>query len=219
MAYPFACSPPAAIASKNLAGLDALGQQLEVGDIVFTRISFPLFCKVADTTSSWTKHVGIVIDIADHEPLIAESRVPFSGTASWSSFVRRSACGRVALARLNPPPDAAQHSRLAQAARKRMHILYDTGFNLHSRRQFCSRFVREVVDEATGIKLGEVESFAGLLASNPQADLRFWRLWYVGRIPWQRETVTPSSLLGDDRLTIYFDGHAADARPNRGAPL
>lgn len=95
------------------------------------------------------------------------------------------------------------------AARKRSGILYDTGFDLRSRRQFCSRFVREVIDEATGIRLGEVESFATLLLHNPQADQKFWRVWYLGGIPWQRETVTPASLLRDDRLHVFFDGYAS----------
>ena len=190
------------------ANLHDLGARLKVGDAVFIRIPLLPFRKVADTTSSWTNHVGIVVDTSGAEPLIAESRVPFSGTTSWSRFVRRSDGGRVALARLKADLDPDEQEHLRQAARKRYGILYDTGFNLHSRRQFCSRFVREVLHEAKGVQLGEVESFSTLLARNPQADQKFWRVWYFGSIPWQRETVTPASLLRDDRLEIYFDGSA-----------
>ena len=92
------------------------------------------------------------------------------------------------------------------AARRRAAIFYDTGFNLFSRRQFCSRFVREVLHEATGTLVGEVESFSTLLARNPQADVGFWRLWFFGRIPWQRRTVTPASLLESPHLQPVFDG-------------
>lgn len=189
------------------ATVKTLGKRLQVGDAVFIRVNLLPFRKVADTTLSWTNHVGIVVDFANGEPVIAEGRVPFSGATSWQRFVARSHDGRVALARLNTALDDEQRAALLQAARKRYRIPYDTGFNLHSKRQFCSRFVREVIDDAAGVKLGEVERFCELLARNPEADRRFWRIWYLGRIPWQRETVTPASLLNDDRLHIYFNGN------------
>jgi hypothetical protein len=198
----------AELASLCAFDLRDLGRQLKVGDVVFIRIPLLPFRKVADTTASWTNHVGIVVDTSGNEPVIAESRVPFSGTTSWSRFVRRSEGGRVALARLRANLGEAEQAHLRQAARRRYRILYDTGFNLHSRRQFCSRYVREVMEEATGVKLGQVENFSALLARNPHADQKFWRVWYFGAIPWQRETVTPASLLNDDKLTIYFDGYA-----------
>jgi hypothetical protein len=187
--------------------LHVLGRQLKLGDAVFIQVRLLPFRKVAETTLSWTNHVGIVIGFSEGEPVIAEGRVPLSGTTSWARFVRRSDNGRVAMARLKTPLSAEQRALLPIAARKRYRVLYDTGFNLHSRRQFCSRFVREVIDEATGIKLGKVERFCDLLARNPEADRKFWRLWYLGAIPWQRETVTPASLLRDERLHVYFDGH------------
>lgn len=190
------------------ANLHELGKRLEVGDVVFIRIPSQPFTQVSDTTSSWTNHVGIVSDVSGAEPVIAESRVPLSGETSWSDFVKRSESGRVAVTRLGAPLDARQQARLKQAVAARSGILYDTGFDLHSPRQFCSRFVREVLIDATGVEIGEVETFATLLRRNPQADQRFWRMWYFGDIPWQRETVTPASLLRDDRLAAYFDGYA-----------
>lgn len=209
------CIPQAAVAAPAPieqvpapAGVRELGSRLKIGDVVFIRIPLLPFRKVADTTLSWTNHVGVVVDVSGKEPMIAESRVPFSGQTSWARFVARSGGGRVALARLNGELDGEQQQTLQRAARKRYGILYDTGFNLHSRRQFCSRYVREVVYEATGNTLGEVENFSTLLAHNPHADQKFWRLWYFGAIPWQRETVTPASLLQDDKLHVYFDGYA-----------
>ena len=70
--------------------------------------------------------------------------------------------------------------------------------------------MREVLEDAAGIRLGETEDFHTLLQRNPQADQTFWRMWYFGNIPWKRETVTPASLLRDNRLVVYFDGHADD---------
>ncbi len=185
---------------------DELAKKLEVGDVVFIRIPIQPFTKVSDATASWTNHVGIVSDISGKEPVIAESRVPLSGETKWSKFVQRSDKGRVAVTRLDKPLDAQQRRRLRQAVAARRGIMYDTGFDLHSKRQFCSRYVREVLDEAVGVKLGEVENFAVLLKRNPQADQAFWKVWYFGNIPWQRETVTPASLLKDGRMRVVFDG-------------
>lgn len=188
--------------------LGKLGQQLEVGDVVFIRIPKPPFTKVAATTSSWTNHVGIVTDVSGSEPVIAESRVPISGATSWTKFVKRSDAGRVAITRLPVSLSVPQQLKLKQAVAARQGIWYDTGFDLHSNRQFCSRYVREVLQEAAGVELGEVENFSTLLQRNPQADQRFWKMWYFGEIPWQRETVTPASLLRDGRMRIVFDGQA-----------
>ena len=186
--------------------LAQLGKQLQVGDVVFIRIPHAPFTKVADATSSWTNHVGIVAEVSAQKVVVAESRVPVSGMTQFADFLARSELGRVAVLRLHTPLDARQQAKLKAAVAARSGILYDTGFDLNSKRQFCSRYVREVMQEATGVALGEVEDFATLLKNNPQADQRFWRAWYFGNIPWQRLTVTPASLLKDGRMHAIYDG-------------
>jgi hypothetical protein len=59
-----------------------------------------------------------------------------------------------------------------------------------------------------GAPVGRVETFATLLAQAPQTDVGFWRAWYFGRIPWQRETVTPASVMRTQGLRPVFDGVA-----------
>jgi hypothetical protein len=188
--------------------------RVEVGDVVFIR-SLPLpFRKISVVTGSWTNHVGIIAEVGSEEPLVAESTFPFSRLTRLSRFIRRSEGGRVGVYRLRQPWDVAGRAALGEAIQKRLGVHYDTGFDLESRGQFCSRFVREVVSDATGIKLGEVERFEELLARDPSAQLGFWRLWYFGRIPWQRRTVTPASLLRSECLRPVFDGVvSAPARP------
>jgi hypothetical protein len=114
---------------------------------------------------------------------------------------------------LRRPISALQRARIAQEARRRAGIFYDTGFDLRSRRQFCSRFVREVIADSAGIELGAVETFAALFQQRPDSTLGFWKLWFFGRIPWERETVTPASLLASPRLRLVFDGRAGPASP------
>jgi len=186
-----------------------LAKSLQVGDIVFTRIGSYPFRKVAEATGTWTNHVGIVLDVSGPEPTIGESRFPLSGSTTLSRFIARSAGGRVAVMRLPETLTPAQQAGVVAAASQRRHVFYDTGFDAHSQRQFCSRYVREVLREGAGVEVGEVQSFQQLLASAPRADVGFWRAWYFGSIPWQRETVTPASVLHTPGLKTVFDGVAS----------
>ena len=163
---------------------------------------------VAEATGTWTNHVGIVLDVSGKEPVIGESRFPFSGSTTLSRFVARSAGGRVAVMRLPTPLTEAQQIAIVAAGAQREHVFYDTGFDARSHRQFCSRYVREVLQQGTGVEVGRIETFHELLASAPQADVGFRRAWYFGSIPWQRETVTPASVLHTPGLKAVFDGVA-----------
>lgn len=195
-------------APQDSRSIATLTRQLAVGDLVFIRVRAALFLQVAESTGSWTNHVGIVTQDGV-EPQIAESRFPLSGHTTLRHFVRRSAGGRVAVVRLRQPISDHQRTLIARAAKRRVRIFYDTGFDLHSRRQYCSRFVREVVAEATGVELGTVQTFAELLQQYPDSNVGFWKLWYFGRIPWRRRTVTPASLLRSQEVKCVFDGAAS----------
>ncbi len=183
-----------------------LGPMLAVGDIVFVRIGVYFFRKVATDTLSWTNHVGIVTSIDGDEPIVSESTVPWSKHTKLSTFLKRSEGGRVTVKRLPQALTLEQQEAIRIAANTRLRKFYDAGFNLQSRKQFCSRFVYEVLSEALGVSLGKVQTLRELLTENPAADMRFWRLWYLGRIPWARETVTPASQLNHEGLVTVFDG-------------
>jgi hypothetical protein len=192
--------------------LPNLASDLAVGDVVFIRVQARPFREVAQATRSWTNHVGVVIDVDGEEPKVGESKFPRSRVTPLSAFVGRSEGGRVAVSRLSVPLSDQQRERVREAALRRVGTFYDTGFNLHSRRQFCSRYVHEVLRDATGIATGEVQSFETLLREHPGADLRFWRWWFFGRIPWARETLSPASLLRCPELKPLFDGYVTTPR-------
>jgi Permuted papain-like amidase enzyme, YaeF/YiiX, C92 family len=178
---------------------------LQIGDVVFIRIPALLFRMVGDSTRSWTNHVGIVVGQENGDWIVAESCVPLARTRRFSEFVARSEDGRYTVRRLPEPLTSSQQARLQVAVAARLGRLYHTGFALHARRQFCSKFVYEVLREACGVTVGRVETFATLLGRNPAAPLGFWRLWYFGRIPWQRETITPASMLECPTLQTFVE--------------
>jgi hypothetical protein len=199
--------PDTVRSSLPAIGLGELEGKLREGDIVFTRIRGTPFRQLADVSRSWTNHVGIVVGFDGIDAVVAESRIPLSCRTRFSKFVRRSARGRVAVLRLQRPLSEEDVRRLRHSARWRLGRLYDTGFNLRSRRrQFCSRFVHEVLQESTGMAIGEVTTFLDLYKHNPDTELRLWKIWYFGRVPWERATVTPASLYNSPSLTVVFDG-------------
>jgi hypothetical protein len=203
-------SPKTSAAAREPALPTLRPRELEValraGDIVFTRIRGAPFRQIADATDTWTNHVGIVVGFDRAGAVVAESRVPLSCRTRFANFVRRSAEGRVAVLRLPRPLSEDEIRRLQRETGCRMGRLYDTGFNLRSRRQFCSRFVREVLQESTGVVVGEVTTFREMFERKPDTDLRLWKAWYFGRIPWERATVTPGSLYVSPGLEVVFDG-------------
>jgi hypothetical protein len=191
---------------RNSFDIARVAALLEVGDLVFIRVRARPFLEVSAATACWSNHVGIVVDISGAQPLIAESTFPVSRYTSWRRFVGRSEAARFAVCRLEGGNLTRWHAGIRSAAARRIGVLYDTGFNLHSSRQFCSRFVREVLDESTGVQIGRVQTFNELYADQPRARLRFWKLWFFGRIPWARETVTPASLLASARVKVVAEG-------------
>lgn len=187
--------------------INELHAYVKVGDIIFTNIKAYPFQKVSQMTQCWTNHVGIVVSITDGVAWVAESCVPVSKTTSLEVFVKRSKGGRVGIRRMGIEWDNSTIIKLKDAVTSRKGILYDGGFNLYSKRQFCSRYVREVVEAATGVQIGVIENFRTLLEKNKKVGLLFWRVWYFGFIPWTRETVSPASLWEENKQQCIFDGY------------
>lgn len=185
----------------------------DVGDIVFTCIDSILLREICSASLCWSNHVGIVIGHNGEDYLVAESKVPFSKVTTLKDFIRRSAGGRYAVRRIKGGLQSEQQLILCAQVPSRMRVLYHTGFNLDSRRQFCSKFVYEIYRDALGVELGRVETFENLLHNNPEARLTFWKLWFFGLIPWQRRTVTPASLWCCDRLETLCDETTENSQP------
>jgi len=177
-------------------------KDFQVGDLVFIRIANFLYRRVAEATNSWMSHVGMIHHRADTDWIVAESTVPFSRYSPLSRFLRRTEGGQWAVLRLKAALDLSAQARLQQEARWRMGKWYHLGFDLDSRHQFCSKFVYEVYQSALGVNIGSIESFRELLARNPSSSVSFWRMWFLGRIPWDRRTITPSSQYQSDLLRL-----------------
>jgi hypothetical protein len=165
------------------------------GDIVFIAVRSPVYKMIARTCRSWDSHVGIVFREEDGSLVVAESRVPFCSYTTLDKFLARSTGGKFTIRRLQGGLNSAQAALLRAECDRRMGRVYHMGFDFDANREFCSKLVYGSYLDALGIEVGTVETFGNLLSGNPDAPLRFWRLWFFGFIPWRRRTVTPTSQL------------------------
>ena len=180
---------------------------LEVGDVIFTSIGTELFRQIASASQCWSNHVGMIIGHDGNDYLIAESRVPLSTTTTLSRFIARSSDKRYGVRRLASHLTNEQKNALVAEVPPRLNKFYHTGFKYESSRQFCSKFVFDIYQSALSIHIGEIETFHELLSKNPNAKLNFWKLWFIGQIPWERTTVTPASLWHHPELSLIYRSH------------
>jgi hypothetical protein len=186
---------------------------LREGDIVFIGRHHPLYRIVAETSGSWESHLGIVFRDSGGGWTVAQSTIPVSKYTPLERFVSTSENGRFLVRRVRGGLTPVEIQRLRAAADSRMGKLYDSGFGYESKRQFCSKFVYDSFLEATGKQVGRLETFRDVFEENPKAPVGFWRVWFFGRIPWNRYTVTTTSQLHSDRLVTVFDSEAPVRRP------
>lgn len=174
------------------------------GDLVFLDIDNYFFKKVASATNTWTSHVGIALK-DDTGWVIYESTVPFSKKTDFCKYVDKTDGNHVAIKRLKGTLLDDDIKKIKASAEQRLGILYHPWFDFESKKQFCSKFVHEVFSESINVRLGEVVSFKDLLEKNPEYDLAFWQIWFLGSIPWERKTVTPKDVLDDSDLDTVWD--------------
>lgn len=180
---------------------------LREGDLIFSRIPNPVYRRIAEATGSETSHVGILFKGHDGRWQVAESKVPCVRYSTLENFIGRSADGWHVVRRLRRPLTPDDITALRLECDKRMGTLYHTGFRYAAKRTFCSKFAHEVFRNALGVNVGKLQTFAQLLQQRPGTALAFWKIWFFGRIPWSRITVTPASQLEDSGLRTIWESH------------
>jgi hypothetical protein len=199
---------------RHASTANSIEKILEPGDLVFISVINPLYSHVAAVTKSKATHVGIAFHDEENGWMIAESTVPFAKFTPLIKFLARSHDSWVAVRRLRAGLSSKQLAQLRSACDSRMGTLYELGFRYDSPRLFCSKLAYEAYLEATGIEVGLLEPFSDLLKNHPDQSLRFWQLWFFGRIPWSRRTITPASQLHSEAvIAVYADNDAAHYRP------
>lgn len=179
--------------------------RLREGDIIFIRMKNVLYRKIAETSQSWESHVGILFRDPGGVWTVAESTLPLVKFTPLEKFLVHSKNGRFMIRRLRGELSQEETQRLRVAVECRMGKLYHLGFNYDSPLLYCSKFVYDTFLEATGHRIGRIETFRDMLEENPAAPVRFWRAWFLGSIPWERRIVTTTSQLHSQDLVTVFD--------------
>lgn len=192
------------IRQQDLASLtEEVSSIIKEGDLIFIAIDSFLYRQVAKGTGSWTSHVGLIIK-EDNEWYVLESAVPRVTRCPLKKFLGRSKDNHVCIRRLKHNLSDEQVKQLKTTAEHYRGAWYDLGFNFDAKRQFCSKFVYTLFNKVCNVEIGKVQTLEALLEENPQANQRFWRVWYFGFIPWKRRTVTPASQLKDTQFTTVY---------------
>ena len=78
-----------------MSQFENIAANLQIGDLVFIRISNFLYRRLADATQSWTCHVGMIDRREGTDWIVAESTIPWSRYCPLSRFLHRSEGGSV----------------------------------------------------------------------------------------------------------------------------
>ena len=186
--------------SKDLCA--QVAEHLGEGDLVFLDIDNKIFENVAVATQTWTSHVGIAV--YNEGWYVVESAVLFSRETSLCEYLSRTEDERVEVRRLRKTLTQSQIEAVKEELASQMGIMYDTGFDYDANGLFCSKLVYDTFKNVLGIEVGEIKTFRQILGENPNGSLTFWKLWFLGFIPWERRTVTPKDQLVDPEFFTVF---------------
>jgi hypothetical protein len=175
------------------------------GDLIFLDIPNVIFRHVAEGTKTWTSHVGIVFKDKSGNWIVAESTIPLSKEVPLCKFLETSSEYSFEIKRLSRPLGSEEIAKLHSMANLLLNRFYTFGFDFDSNGLFCSKFVY-LTYRSIDVEVGKPQTFHQLLADNPKASLNFWRLWFLGSIPWGRRTITPASQLNDLKFLSVLKG-------------
>lgn len=179
--------------------------RLREGDVIFIRMKNAIYRKIAETSQSWESHVGILFRDSRGAWTVAESTLPITKFTPLEKLVMNSKNGRFVIRRLRAGLSPEETQCLRVAVQSRMGKLYHLGFKYDSPRLYCSKFVYDTFLEATGHRIGRIETFREMIEKNPAAPVGFWRFWFFGCIPWERRCVTTTTQLLSPELVTVFD--------------
>lgn len=185
--------------------LRRMNQVLQAGDLIFIERRGWFYRHIARATGSWASQVGLCLCDANGRWVVYEGAVPMVRRVDLETFIRRTRGNRFAIRRLIPPPTPDQLLLLTVAADQRVGRYNGYGFDFDSKQLFGPKLIHEVFSAVFGRGPGQVISIADLRGQVPRRTLWFWRVWYLGAIPWQRRTMTPHSLYTDPGLETVFE--------------
>lgn len=174
-------------------------EKLANGDLIFIDIPKFLFRGIAKSTKSWASHVGVAFKNNDGQWMVRESKVPRAKEVSLQNFIGRSANFRFEIKRYEKGLNDKQLHLMKLKSLSMLKTPYTFGFNFDSNKLFCSKFAY-LTYQAAGIEAGQIQTFAELQRANPERSTRFWQIWFLGSIPWDRRTITPANQLNDPKF-------------------
>lgn len=180
---------------------------LKPGDLIFIDRDDWLYRQIAKVTGSWASQVGLCAQDVDGSGkwFVYEGGMPLVRRVELSRFLSRTRDNRFAVRRLTTPLSLDEQALITEAVDRRVGRFNGMSFNYDANQLFGPKLIREVFNEVLGIMPGEIITIADLRQHVSAKALWFWRIWYLGAIPWKRRTCIPHSLYVDPRLQTVFE--------------
>ena len=171
---------------------------LETGDLVFQSSSSRQAAGIEQATGSPYSHVGIIKQ-TESGPVVIEAVEPVRSTP-WRTWWRRGRQHRVTVLRVHdlPPADA---KAAVTAAESYLGRHYDAQFDWDDQRIYCSELIEKAFQRGVHLTLGHMQKLGTLRLAGLEGPLRER---FGGRVPLDREIITPAGLAADPRLDLVF---------------
>ncbi len=193
------CSPKSPSSASNASPPAPAEYQPADGDFVFQSLPHnPLIDTIEGSTGSPFSHCGIVVN-RDGVWKVIEAIGPVKETA-LSNWIRQGRSGAYAAYRLRPPLSAKIPQIIAAAVRYEGRP-YDIHYDMDDARIYCSELLWKAANDATGARLGKIQSLREL---HWQPYEQVIRQIENGNLPLDREMITPRAVTEDPRLAQVF---------------
>ena len=155
-----------------LVSVSAFAWQPQTGDIIFQISRSSQSKAIQLATHSDYSHTGMLV-IRNKQPYVFEAVGPVKYTP-LKQWIAHGEKGKYVVRRVEGELSVEQQQKLAQTAKRYLGKPYDSSFSWSDDRQYCSKVVWKVYQNALGMRVGEQQKLKEFDLSNPlvQAKLK-----------------------------------------------
>lgn len=175
-------------------------QRIQSGDLIFQTSKSSQSKAIQLATNSSYSHLGIIFE-EDGEQWVYEAVQPVKRTplAEWIS---RGANGHYVIKRLKNAEEVLTSTTLIKMKEIGAHHIgktYDKYFEWSDERMYCSELVWKIYNEATGIRIGELQRLSDFDLSHELVRAKM-KERYGDDIPMNEKVISPAAMFNSYKL-------------------
>lgn len=190
----------------------------ETGDVLLQSAQCGVYCdSIRASTKSPIDHAAIVVippkknlfsfifksNGSDGE--VVEAWTPVAKRTPLSEFLARDS-GKYIQLRLKPEYRSKQViDEVVKVADSYVGREYDYHFEESEDKIYCSELIYKAYDKGAGIPAGKIQKISDFDKKVAEA---YWREHFNGKIPWERNVISPAGLLMTDKFDVLYSGYS-----------